>query len=215
MRRGRRNPITLSKFASAIFIVFFYIVYSKLHPPALTKGQPLPKRPTIQFDGWRNNSMKAVKLKRKRVREAMEHTFRGYRNMAWGHDDIRPVSGKSKDSRNGFGAFIVDSASTLALMSMWEELNEAITHIVDKVDFSEPRGLVDPFETTIRYLGGLVSIVELGDAGIIPNSVLTPMKREGIIKQATLLGDYLLLSYDPRSGLPWPRLDFFTGRVSG
>ena len=44
MRRYRRNPVFVSKICCAAFILVFYCIYSRLHPPALTKGQPLPKR---------------------------------------------------------------------------------------------------------------------------------------------------------------------------
>jgi mannosyl-oligosaccharide alpha-1,2-mannosidase len=210
-RKSRRNPVALSKILCALFIVAFYLVYSQLNPPALTIGQPLPKRPSIQFDKWRNGTGKADLDKKKRVREAMEHTFRGYHNRAWGADDILPVSGYSKNSRNGWGAFIVDSSTTLAVMGMWEQLLEEVNFIVDEIDFRVPDGKVDPFETTIRYLGGMVSLVELGDAGVIPNSVLTPSRRQGLLKRSTTLAESLLRAFDPRTGLPWPRIDFVSG----
>jgi mannosyl-oligosaccharide alpha-1,2-mannosidase len=144
----------------------------------------------------------------------MEHTFRGYRNKAWGSDDVKPVSGGHKNSRNRWGAFIVDSSTTLAMMGMWEDLAEELDFIVNKVDFNTPLGLVDPFETTIRYLGGLVSLVELGDSGVIPTKVFTSSRRRGVLQQAVTLADKLLLAFDPHSGLPWPRVDFATGEVS-
>src|ERR1700753_2409408 len=214
LRKARRSPIALSKLLCATFILLFYVIYSQLNPPALTIGQPLPKRPSIQFDKWRNNTGKADIERRRRVREAMEHTFRGYRNKAWGSDDIQPVSGGTKNSRNGWGAFIVDSSTTLAVMGMWEELNQEITFIANEIDFRVANGAVDPFETTIRYLGAIVSLIELGDAGIIPNSVLTASKREEILKKATALAQGLLRSFEPSTGLSWPRIDLISGPVT-
>jgi mannosyl-oligosaccharide alpha-1,2-mannosidase len=211
LRKARRSPIAISKLLCATFIILFYIFYSQLNPPALTIGQPLPKRPSIQFEKWRNNTGKADIERRKRVREAMEHTFRGYRNKAWGTDDIQPVSGGIKNSRNGWGAFIVDSSTTLAIMGMWEELSQEITFIVNEIDFRLGNGMVDPFETTIRYLGAIVSLVELGDAGIIPNNILAADKRETLLKKATTLADGLIRAFDPSTGLSWPRIDFISG----
>src|ERR1700761_3583422 len=106
MRSFRRNSVAFSKIACAAFILIFYFFYSKLNPPALTKGQPLPKRPSIQYDNWHNNSGKADEFKRQKIKDAMEHTFSGYREKAWGYDDIKPISGGFKNSRNGWGAFI-------------------------------------------------------------------------------------------------------------
>jgi mannosyl-oligosaccharide alpha-1,2-mannosidase len=213
LRQASRHPITFSKLLCGVFIVTFYIIYSQLNPPALTKGQPLPKRQSIQFERWRNNTGKADVEKKNKVKEAMAHTFRGYKSRAWGTDDIKPVTGGTRNSRNGWGAFIVDSSTTLSVMGMWEELLSEINFMIE-TDFTTPAGKVDVFETTIRYLGGLVSLVELGDAGVIPNSVMTASKRQGLVKQATVLADELIPAFDSRTGLPWPKIDFATGRVS-
>ena len=115
--------------------------------------------------------------KAEEVRDAMRYTFQKYRENAWGADDIRPVTGGNYSSRNAWGAFIVDSASTLAIMELWEELKLSVDFIT-KIDFSSAKDLVDPFETTIRYLGGLVSMVELSDVGFIPEHVLSREARE-------------------------------------
>jgi mannosyl-oligosaccharide alpha-1,2-mannosidase len=214
MRRYRRNPVFVSKICCAAFILVFYSIYSRLHPPALTKGQPLPKRPTIQFDAWQNNSGKADMARQAQVKLAMAHTFVGYKTRAWGYDDILPISGGHSNSRAGWGAFIVDSSTSLALMGMWKELAEELDFI-SKIDFRVNSGAVDVFETTVQYLGALVSLIELGDSKIIPTSVFTSARRQALLDQATLLADHVLLAFDYRTGLLWPKLDFRTGRVTG
>jgi mannosyl-oligosaccharide alpha-1,2-mannosidase len=213
MRLFRRSSVAVSKIACAAFILIFYFFYSKLNPPALTKGQPLPKRPSIQYDNWQNNSGKADEIKKQRIKDAMEHTYAGYRQQAWGFDDIKPISGGVKNTRNGWGAFIVDSSSTLAVMGLWDNLLLEINYIINEIDFTKSNATVDPFETTIRYLGGLVSLVELADAGIIPKTVMTDARREGIIRKAADLADNLLLAFDVRTGLPWPRIQFGSGKI--
>lgn len=52
--------------------------------------------------------------------------------------------------RNGWGATIVDGLSTLILAGLEEELFDALNYTV-QIDFTAPDGLVDPFETIIRY----------------------------------------------------------------
>lgn len=106
------------------------------------------------------------------VRRAFLHAWRGYKNKAWGHDEVKPVSGKGSNGFNGWGATIVDSLSTLLLMNMTEEYSLARTH-VRQIDFSLILGeksvygslkdsrTVPIFETIIRYLGGLLSAYDL------------------------------------------------------
>jgi mannosyl-oligosaccharide alpha-1,2-mannosidase len=213
MRVGRRNPLVCSKILCAVFIVFFYLCYIQVHPPARSQGKPLPKRRAIQFDTWDKNEGKADVNKRAKVKAAMQHSYRGYQQKAWGKDDIKPVTGGYNNSRNGWGAFIVDSASTVVMMGMWEELKEELDFIT-KIDFTNAEGLVDPFETTIRYVGGLVSIVELGDATLIPSTVFTKKIRNAVLTQAEVLASKLMLAFDDHTGLPWPRIDFGNHVVS-
>jgi mannosyl-oligosaccharide alpha-1,2-mannosidase len=44
---------------------------------------------------------------------AMTARLMCYRNDAWGHDDVNPVSQGFSDDRNGWGATIIDSLSTM------------------------------------------------------------------------------------------------------
>lgn len=211
MPRSRRNPITTSKFVCVAFILTFYLLYIAFHKPTtVARVYPKLQRSRIQLEKWKNGTGKADEARRDRVRKAMHHTFWGYRKKAWGFDDILPVSGRVYNSRNGWGAFIVDTSTTLALMGMWEELRLSVDFILDDIDFDIPVGLVDPFETTIRYLGALVSLVELVDAKIIPDSVISAEKRKRLLQRTEQLGTHLLPAYDSPTGLPWPRVNFTT-----
>lgn len=167
----------------------------------------------MQFEKWEKNEGKADINKRAQIKAAMQHTYRGYRQKAWGKDDIKPVSGGYNNTRNGWGAFIVDSSTTLVMMGMWDELKEELDFIT-KIDFTVSEELVDPFETTIRYLGGMVSIVELGDAGLIPSAVMPKKIRNQVLNQAEALAGRLLLAFDSWTGLPWPRVNFHDLTVS-
>lgn len=59
-------------------------------------------------------------------------------------------------SRNGWGASAVDAFSTALVMGKWDVV-EQILEYVPKIDFDTTTTEVSLFETTIRYLGGLVS----------------------------------------------------------
>ncbi|KAK7032613.1 hypothetical protein VNI00_012876 [Paramarasmius palmivorus] len=96
------------------------------------------------------------------VKDIFLRSYDAYRKYAFGHDDVRPVSKGYVDSRNGWGASIVDAMSTMHIMGLDDLFAEAVDH-VRNTDFSVSKtgGTVSVFETTIRYLGGLLSAYEL------------------------------------------------------
>ncbi|KAF2763224.1 seven-hairpin glycosidase [Pseudovirgaria hyperparasitica] len=204
----KRNPTHIFKFIAAAFVLFFYFIFTVFgeSPHAPRNGA------RIQWDGFINGTGVVDEPRAARVVEAMKHTFWTYKEHAWGADMILPVSGHKSNKRGGWGATIVDSASTLAIMELWEELELAVNHIIEGIDFTKTDDLVDPFETTIRHLGGMVSVVDLWDAGIIPKKVISREKRDKIVKQAVILGQKLGPAYDSPTGLPWPRVDFMTSK---
>ncbi|KZF25448.1 glycoside hydrolase family 47 protein [Xylona heveae TC161] len=161
----------------------------------------------VQYAAFEDSGVDFADVKRaEEVLGVMKETFWKYRSKAWGHDDIKPISGKPRETRNGWGAFIVDSSTTVAVMGLSAELELEIDHIIEKIDFDKARGLVDPFETTIRYLGGMISLIELIDGGVAPD---TPRKkRDRLLDKAKALARKLGPAYDTPSGLPWPRIDF-------
>ncbi|ORY59231.1 mannosyl-oligosaccharide alpha-1,2-mannosidase-like protein [Pseudomassariella vexata] len=191
------------KILTAVVVVALYFLFFRSPTPPPRVAQ----RPRIQLTTWRDGKGLADNAKASAVLGAMAHTFKGYHEMAWGSDGVRPISGRKRDDRNGWGCFIVDSATTLALMGMWDELELSI-QFIKEIDFSHPKGLVDPFETTIRYLGGLVSLVDLIDIGIVPDHVASMEDRESILQQAVALTEKLRPAYDTPTGMPYPRVNF-------
>jgi mannosyl-oligosaccharide alpha-1,2-mannosidase len=210
LARFQKNPESSFKLLAAVLVITVYLLIKQFSGPPQAKTRITPAHGAhIQFDAWRNGSGKADMDKADQVREAMKWTFWKYREQAWGYDDVLPVSGENGTSRNGWGAFIVDSSTTLALMGLWEELALSVQHIIT-VDFTTAVDVVDPFETTIRYLGGMVSLVDLADAGLIPETVVNATIRNAILRQATALANCLGPAYDTRTGMPWPRVNFTT-----
>ncbi|KAL1594323.1 hypothetical protein SLS60_010082 [Paraconiothyrium brasiliense] len=203
-----KNPNGTFKLLAAVLVITFYLIIKEFEDPTVRFNGSVPKYGAkIQCERWTNGSGRADEEKADKVREAMKYTFWKYRENAWGSDDISPVSGGSSSSRNGWGAFIVDSSTTLVLMGLWDELALSVEHIVT-IDFTKSDDLVDPFETTIRYLGGLVSLVDLFDAGVIPDNAVSKEARDAILQQAVALANALGPAYDTPTGMPWPRVDF-------
>ena len=58
--------------------------------------------------------------------------------------------------RNGWGASAVDALSTALVMGNWQVVDQIVDYI-PSIDFDKAKGEVSLFETTIRYLGGLIS----------------------------------------------------------
>ncbi|CEM28275.1 unnamed protein product [Vitrella brassicaformis CCMP3155] len=86
---------------------------------------------------------------------AMQHSWRGYKLFAWGHDELLPLSKKHKDWI-GAGVTLIDSLSTLWLMGLHEEFRQGEAWVRQYLDLDKAgRGSV--FEITIRLLAGLLS----------------------------------------------------------
>ncbi|EWC47234.1 hypothetical protein DRE_03353 [Drechslerella stenobrocha 248] len=142
------------------------------------------------------------------VRKVMERTWKLYKQKAFGFDEIKPASGGYRNSRNGWGATIVDSMTTTAVMGLSDAFADQYDWVVNHINFDEAKDLVDPFETTIRYLAALVSTVDLLEAGVITPP--RPSFRQDILRQARSLADNLGPAFDTPTGMVWPRVNFGT-----
>ena len=137
--------------------------------------------------------------KRNAVREAMVHTWTGYKKFSWGYDEMQPVSHRGKNWLNQ-GATIVDALSTLKVMGLEDEFAEAAKWVKEH-DFSKS-GKVSFFETTIRDLGGLLSAYDL-----------TADKE--LLAKAQDLGNRLMAAFSPSPiGIPTPQVDLGTGETA-
>lgn len=95
----------------------------------------------------------------RKVVEAFKHAWKGYREYAWGHDELRPVS-RSSSEWFGVGLTIIDSLDTMLLMNLRGEFQQARDWVANSLTF-EKNVDVNLFETTIRVLGGLLSAYHL------------------------------------------------------
>lgn len=208
--RRPRNPNTTFKLVAAVFILIFYLLWTFLHSASPDSAKPNPKlRPQIQHEPWRQATHSLADApKAERVRDAMRFIHKNYRERAWGADDILPVSGAASQNGYGWAGFIVESASTLALMGLWDELAESVDFITTKIDFARSNKLVDLHEATTRYLSGLLSLVDLSNAGLVPENIVSQAQKDSLLRQALVLAQKLEPAYDTPTGMPWPLLDF-------
>ncbi|HEY2446800.1 MAG TPA: glycoside hydrolase family 47 protein, partial [Rhizomicrobium sp.] len=94
------------------------------------------------------------------VRAEMAWAWRNYVELAFGRDQIKPVSGGAEEfflpSGPGLGLTIVEALDTLYLMGLDAELEEGVRWIEKNLHF-DIDGEVQVFETNIRVVGGLLS----------------------------------------------------------
>lgn len=137
-----------------------------------------------------------------RVKAETKHAWQGYKQYAWGHDDLKPLSKGAHDwYEKSLLMSPVDALDTLILMGLDEEAKEARELIVTRLSFDQDL-YVQNFEVTIRLLGGLLSAYQLtGD--------------ERLLKLAEDLGKRLLPVFESKTGLPYTHVNLRTGQVKG
>ncbi|KAK5130065.1 hypothetical protein LTR08_002498 [Meristemomyces frigidus] len=107
-------------------------------------------------------------------------------------DELMPLSGGRRAHFGGWAATLVDSLDTLWILGMKNEFWEAVEAVMT-IDFSTPADddatTISLFETTIRYLGGLLAAYDLsGDVRLM--------------YKATELGDTLYGAFDTPNRMP-------------
>jgi ER degradation enhancer, mannosidase alpha-like 2 len=138
----------------------------------------------------------------KEVRAEFLHAWNGYKQHAWGHDDLRPLT---KGFHDWYAQPLlmtpVDALDTMILMGLKEEADATRKYILDNLSFDKDID-VQNFEITIRLLGGLLSSYQLtGD--------------RRLLALAEDLGNRLLPVFESPTGLPYKFVNLKTGKVRG
>jgi ER degradation enhancer, mannosidase alpha-like 2 len=157
---------------------------------------PVSPAPAQAYDAARSAQMA------QRVREEFLHAWSAYREYAWGHDALKPLSLQPRD---WYGQSLlmtpVDALDTLVLMGLKSEAQETRELIVSTLSFDRDVE-VKHFEIVIRLLGGLLSSYQLtGDARLL--------------RLAEDLGTRLLPAFDSPTGLPFVYVNLRTGKTRG
>ncbi|XP_075526467.1 alpha-Mannosidase class I b isoform X4 [Dermacentor variabilis] len=97
-----------------------------------------------------------LRERREAVVDAFRHAWKGYKAYAWGQDHLRPLS-RTGHTWFGLGLTIIDGMDTMYLMGLHEELATAQEWVAHSLQLAQHRD-VNVFETTIRVLGGLLSM---------------------------------------------------------
>ena len=96
-----------------------------------------------------------------RVRQATVEAWTAYKDHAWGKDELVPRGCSWENVYGGQGVTIIDAMSTLLLMDLKKEYDEAAQWVKHELVYDKllPRP-ISTFETIIRSLGGLLSAFE-------------------------------------------------------
>src|SRR5437667_331868 len=139
------------------------------------------------------------------VRQEFLTAWTTYRRLAWGRDELHPVSGTGSEffiSGAPLGLTIIESLDTLYLMELDGELSASIAWINGNLNFNRNPS-IHVFETIIRLVGGLLSGYHAtGDAVLL--------------SRARDLADRLLPAFTRSpTGAPYRFVNLQTGAVSG
>ncbi|PQE12544.1 glycoside hydrolase family 47 protein [Rutstroemia sp. NJR-2017a BBW] len=175
---------------------------------AVPHGPQLNKRQSYGHSPGPSSSERAAAVK-----EAFTHAWDGYSKYAFGHDELHPVSNTYSDSRNGWGASAVDAFSTAIIMEI-PEIVDQILEFIPTINFSNTSSQISLFETTIRYIGGLLAGYDLLK-GPVSNLNSNDTAVDEVLQQAVRLANNLAFAFDTPSGVPSNNLYFNPSRTDG
>lgn len=91
------------------------------------------------------------------VKAAFSTAFDEYMKYGFPGDEVRPLSKTFQNTRNGWSASLVDALDTLFVMNLQDRFKQGVANTL-KIDFSKSQTAQDVslFETTIRYLAGIL-----------------------------------------------------------
>ena len=149
--------------------------------------------PKIQYTFSDESSSARITREKKQaaIKDAFVRSWHGYKKYAWMQDELSPISGQFRNPFCGWAATLVDSLDSLWIMDMKVEFDEAAQAVKD-IDFTTSlRSDVPIFETTIRYLGGLLGAYDISGG-----------KYKVFLEKAEELAKVLIGAFDTPNRMP-------------
>lgn len=138
----------------------------------------------------------------KKIKKEFQRSWQGYKQFAWGHDVLKPLSKSSADwYAESLHISPIDAYSTMKVMGLDEEATEVQHYIVNEVNFDKDLD-VKTFEVNIRILGGLLAMYQY-----------TNDKK--VLNLARDFGDRMLVAFNSPTGIPYYSFNLKTGEVKG
>ena len=128
---------------------------------------------------WRGNGVESAE--QLAIKQAFQHAWKGYKQFAWGHDMLKPMSRRYEDwfstqtdhmgltvskrshkvCQSHFLFQLIDSLDVMVIMGLEEEFSEAREFVEKELSLAPDRDQINLFECTIRVLGGFLSTYHL------------------------------------------------------
>jgi hypothetical protein len=103
-------------------------------------------------------------LMAEKIKSEFLRSWNAYKNYAWGHDVLLPVSKSYMDwYENPLGISPIDAYSTMKVMGLDKEAEQVQRYVTDTISFDKDQ-FVKTFEVNIRVLGGLVAMYQFTKA---------------------------------------------------
>ncbi|RFU74053.1 endoplasmic reticulum mannosyl-oligosaccharide 1,2-alpha-mannosidase [Trichoderma arundinaceum] len=161
----------------------------------LPQGTPVDF-PKIQLRKQSERQDATANSRKQIVKKAFIKSWESYKTHAWTKDELMPLSGKGKESFSGWSAQLVDALDSLWIMGLKDDFFLAVKEVA-KIDWAKTKDnkVINLFEVTIRYLGGLLAAYDLSQEPVL-------------LAKAIELGDALYATFDTPNRLPSHWLDY-------
>jgi mannosyl-oligosaccharide alpha-1,2-mannosidase len=201
-----RLLLQLSRLTSSSFLSYLNMRLQKIIVGAAVLFTSADSRVLITRGD--NNTQTISQKRAQAVKEAFEFAWYGYHTFAFPNDELHPQNNTFSDSRNGWGASAVDALSTAILMES-QDVVTTILEYIPSINFnvSKSNEPVSLFETTIRYLGGMLSGVDLL-SGPYQHLTGSPDEITALKLQAVSLANKMRFAFDTPTGIPANNLNF-------
>ena len=185
-------------------LVFLYLFFASptAGPPILDFKKPVHKSQSI-FSLEPTSRPNNDTLNRERadaVKAAFQFAWDGYSKHCFGQDEINTLNNNCTNTRNRWGASAVDAFSTALVM----ELQHIVTDIlafIPTIDFSKTDTEVSLFETTIRYMAGMLSGYDLLK-GPLAHMASNASAVDALLVQSKNLADAMAFAFETPTGIP-------------
>lgn len=165
-------------------------------PPAGSGAAPVPRQQSAPPSSWRAAA--------EDVRRETKWAWKSYVDKAFGHDQIKPVSGGYEEffvDGHPMGLTVVEALDTLWLMELDRELAQALSWVRRNLSLDVDASF-QVFETNIRLLGGLLSGYHC-------------TRDRRLLELAADLGERLLVAFTASpTGIPYRYVNLRSGAVS-
>ena len=193
-----RIPSFFSTFVLLVSLLFLRAGWAQNVPAAQPTSPANAPKPAFSMSDAQKAQAAA------QVRAEALHAWNGYKQYAWGHDALKPLSKQPRDWYGPGHTLLmtpVDALDTLLLMGLTPQADEARKLIDTQLNLDQDIYVKD-FEITIRMLGGLLSSYQM-----------TGDKR--LLELADELGRRMLPMFDSPTGMPYTSVNLHTGAVRG